>query len=62
MDWNFKHLKQTLNFKCLVKIVGSYFSIPNSCRYTSKTILPQTNIKCPKTCDPSPLVCLTSFF
>lgn len=56
MDWNFKHLEQTLNFKCLFEIVGRYFSITSSCRYMSKTILPQTNIQCPETSHPSPLI------
>lgn len=49
MDGNFKHLEQTLNSKCLVESVSRYFSITKSCRYMSKTILPQANIKCPET-------------
>lgn len=56
MDWNFKHLEQTLNSKCLVETVGRHFSMTKSCRYMSKSILPQTNIKWPETSDPSPLI------
>lgn len=44
-DWNFKHLEQNLKYKCLLKIVGSYLSVPNSCLCTSKTTFSQTNTK-----------------